>query len=352
MTELLTENDLGLRRRPVGADRLAVSELGFGGGSLGNLYARIDDDVARATLCAALDGGIAYFDTAPLYGRGLSERRVGDALRSRLDVVISTKVGRILVPDPSIHDDTERDGYFSDMPFATIFDYTYDAILRSHEASLDRLGLATVDMLFVHDIGRAAHGDRHPHYWHQLTEEGGFRALEKLRDQGAIRAFGIGVNEIAICLEVLKRTPLDAILLAGRYTLLEQDALDEFFPACTANGTSAIIGAPYNSGILANGVRTTKGAKYNYCLAPPAIIEQVTRIERIADEYAVPVAAAALQFALAHPCVASVVPGLSSPKEVEASLRLLRQKIPMDFWREMRAAGLLREDAPVPQTSV
>jgi len=326
---------------------LTLSEIGFGASVMGNLYRAMADEEARATLDAAFDGGFGYIDTAPHYGRGLSERRVGDAVRGRDNIVVSTKVGRILAPDPSIRDGRERDCFFSNMPFSASYDYSHDAILRSHEASLHRLGLARVDLLLVHDIGRMTHGDRHAFHWDQLTRGGGFDALRKLRDQGVIAGFGLGVNETEVAMDAIRAADLDVLLLAGRYTLLEQGALDTLLPACLEANVSVIVGGPYNSGILASdGDGGT--AHYNYAPAPPAVIERVGEIRQIARSHGVPLAAAALQFPLAHPAVVSVAPGLGSTEQVSDTLRLYRHLIPAAFWAELRQAGLIRPDAPVP----
>ena len=326
---------------------LALTEIGFGASVLGNLYRPMDDMEARATLDVALDGGLRYIDTAPHYGRGLSERRVGDAVRGRDAVVVSTKVGRILAPDPSIRDAAERDCFFSNMPFSATYDYSHDAILRSYEASLHRMGLGRIDLLLVHDIGRLTHGDRHAFHWDQLTRGGGFDALRSLRDQGAIAGFGLGVNEIQVAADAVRAADLDVLLLAGRYTLLEQGALDSLLPACLDADVSVIIGGPYNSGILA-GDSSGGTAHYNYAPAPPEVIERVGRLRAVAQSHGVPLAAAALQFPLAHPAVATVVPGLGSPGQVDDTLRLYRTPIPASFWEELQHEGLVRPDAPVP----
>lgn len=323
-------------------------EIGFGAAALGNLYAPISDEDARSAIIAALDAGIRLFDTAPFYGFGLSERRLGDALRAHGDVLISSKVGRLLVPDGTQAVDQLREGFLSPLPFRVAYDYSYYGILRSHEASLQRLGLARIDILLVHDIGRANHKDDNGRYWEQLTQGGGFRALEELRASKTISGFGLGVNETAICLEAMRETKLDVILLAGRYTLLEQDALEEFLPACVAQNVTVIIGGPYNSGILATGTRSGGPLHYDCAIAPSAIVERVCRIEQIADAHAVSLAAAALQFPLAHPAVACVLPGLANAAQVERTMQLYRTSIPDGFWRDMRQVGLLREDAPVP----
>lgn len=337
-----------IKARRIGITDLKVAELGFGAASLGNLYRPISDGDARATLDAALAAGLTYCDTAPHYGRGLSERRVGDAVRQRADVVISTKVGRLMLPDASITDDRMRDGFRSPMPFKMHYDYSHDGILKSHEESLQRMGIGRVDLLYVHDIGSLTHGDKAEHYWQQLTSGGGLKALERLRDEGSISGFGIGVNEIPVCLEVMNHAQLDAILLAGRYTLLEQDALDELLPRCQEAGTSIVIGGPYNSGILATGTKGSSIIHYDYGPAPQPVIEKVRSIEAIADRYGVELPAASLAFVLAHPQVASVIPGMGHAKRVEQSLQLYHQPIGADFWAELRNANLIREDAPTP----
>ena len=346
-------------RRRVGTTGLALSELGLGTAPLGNLYAPMSDATAQAVLKAAVSAGIHYIDTAPFYGFGLSERRVGDGLRGQDARVISTKVGRLLEPDSSVRDDSLRFGFRSGLPFKPVFDYSYDAILRSWEASLQRLGLARVDLLYVHDVGAATHGSAHLSMWHQLTEGGGFRALRRLREEGSISGFGLGVNEIAVCIEAMNYTRVDAVLLAGRYTLLEQGALDEFFPQAKASGTAVIVGGPYNSGILAVGTRaagnrgaanrSTAAPLYNYAPASMDIIARVALIEAVCERHGVPLAAAALQFPLAHPQVVSVIPGIASVAELFDTLRFYRTPIPARFWEDLKSAGLLRDDAVVPK---
>ncbi|OMJ32463.1 pyridoxal 4-dehydrogenase [Sphingomonas sp. Sph1(2015)] len=333
-------------RRKMGRTDCALPELGFGAAAMGNLYAAIDDASAAVTLDAALSAGFRYFDTAPHYGRGLSERRLGDALRGRGDVIVSTKVGRLMDPDASITDDRERDGFHSAMPFSPRYDYSYDGILRSHEHSLQRLGLARVDMLFVHDIGRVTHGEADARYCEQLITGGGFRALESLRDQGAISGFGLGVNEVEVCLDLMEAARFDVILLAGRYTLLEQGALDALFPACAAAGTSIVVGGPYNSGILATG--SAAAGRYNYAPAPEAVLTKVRALEAVAARHHVSLPAAALAFVLAHPLVASVIPGIADPQQVSDTMRLYAEPIPSAFWTELRDQGLVRPDAPLP----
>lgn len=335
--------------RSVCGTHLEITELGFGGAPLGNLFQSVGDSDAREAATAALEAGIAYFDTAPFYGFGLSERRLGDVLRGVDAVVVSSKVGRLLQADASVRGFRQRHGYCSPMPFEPVYDYTFDGIMRSWEASLQRLGLARIDILYVHDIGRSVHGEQHSGRFRALTDGGGLRALEQLRAGGAIRAFGLGVNETAVCLEAMAHSHLDVILLAGRYTLLEQGALDALLPACIQAGTSIVVGGPYNSGILATGTRHAGTLHYDYGIAPPSIVERVRRIEAICERHAVPLAAAALQFPLAHPQVASVIPGLVNRHQVDRTLSLYKIRIPQPFWQDLQSTGLLHGDAPTPR---
>ena len=335
-------------RRAIGTSGLSVSRLGFGGAPLGNLFRRITDQDAALTVQAALDAGISYFDTAPYYGFGLSERRLGDSIRAQPQVVISTKVGRLLQPVPYPITAEERDGFHSTMPFEPRYDYTHAGIMRSWESSLHRLGLARIDILLVHDIGAATHGEQSTAMFSQLTQGGGFRALEELRAAGEICALGLGVNEWPVCLQAMNEVRIDVVLLAGRYTLLEQEALEVFLPRCARQEVAVIAAGVYNSGILATGTRGTAVPYFNYAPAPAAIIERAASIESICERYGVSLPAAALQFVLAHPVVVSAVLGLGSPAQVAAALAALHAEIPRSFWQELRSQGLLRLDAPVP----
>ncbi len=338
-----------IARRKLGATGLTVTELGFGTAPLGNLFRPLPEDIEQQTLAAAQEAGFGYYDTAPFYGFGLSERRLGDALRSRQGIVLSTKVGRLLEPVDGPVDETQvRHGYATPMPFEPVYDYSYDAVMRSFEESLQRLGLSRIDLLYIHDIGRLTHGEANAARMAELTRGGGLKALEKLRSNGAISGFGVGVNEVAACLEVMDHARLDVILLAGRYTLLEQTSLDELFPRCEEAGTAIVIGGPYNSGILALGTKSAATLYYNYEPAPADVIEKVRKIETVCDRHGVPLAAAALQFPLAHPLVASVIPGLDSPERVAQTLTLYRHKIPATLWQELKREKLIRGDAPAP----
>lgn len=339
-----------IRRRTIGQTRLTVSELGFGAAPLGNLYHPVPDHEADATVDAVIASGIRYFDTAPFYGFGLSERRMGNKLRElpRDEFVLSTKVGRMLRPVSGHSGSEVRHGYATPMPFEPVYDYSYDAILRSFEDSLQRLGLARIDILFVHDIGELTHGTENGTHFKDL-ESGGYRALDELRSAGLVGAIGLGVNEWQVCEAAMEHGDYDCFLLAGRYTLLEQEAMESFIPKCLAAGSTLVIGGAYNSGILATGTRRNGTLYYDYEPAPAPIVERVQRIEEICDGHNVTLAAAALQFPLAHPVTSSVIPGLGNPRRIAQTFDLYNEKIPVAFWSDMRSAGLIRSDAPTPQ---
>ncbi|MEY4964655.1 MAG: hypothetical protein RL274_238 [Pseudomonadota bacterium] len=336
--------------RKLGSTGLSVTELGFGSAPLGNLFRPLPDETARATLAAARGAGFGYYDTAPFYGFGLSEIRLGEALQGHQDIVLSTKVGRLLNPVAGpVDENILRHGYATPMPFEPVFDYSYGAVMRSFEESLTRLGVPHIDILYIHDIGRLTHGEANAARIIELTKGGGLRALEELRAAKAISGFGMGVNEVPACLEVMDHAQLDVILLAGRYTLLEQTSLDDLFPRCEKAGTAIVVGGPYNSGILAVGTQSGAPLYYDYAPAPQEVIARVRRIEAVCERHGVPLAAAALQFPLAHKLVASVIPGLDSLARVEQTLALYRHPIPPALWRDLQGEGLIRADAPLPQ---
>ncbi|MCC4831820.1 aldo/keto reductase [Shewanella sp. 10N.7] len=340
------------RKRQIGKTNIQVTELGFGAASLGNLYKAISNEEATLTLSSAIHSGINLFDTAPRYGLGLSERRVGDVLRELApsEYVISTKVGRILTPDRKANTKELRYGFDTPMPFDAHYDYTYDGIMRSFEDSIQRLGIAEIDILLVHDIGADTHGDKDEFYYNQLSESG-YKAVDELRTQGLIKAVGLGVNETEICERVMDIGQFDCFLLAGRYSLLEQDALDTFLPKCENHGASIILGGPYNSGILATGVKGEGEPHYNYQPAQADIIKKVREIEDVCEQFQVPLAAAALQFPLGHSTVATVIPGLGSERRVKKTVELFHHDIPTDFWLRLIEIGLLRQDAPLPKSN-
>lgn len=325
--------------RRIGRTSLQVTTFGLGCATLGGSRYGVGRQEAEAIVCAAWAAGVRYFDTAPFYGFGQAERCVGDALRQapRDDWVLSTKVGRLLRPRL-----VAAAGKRHPMPFDLVFDYSYDGVMRAFEDSLQRLGLARIDILLIHDIGARIHGrEAHPQLVRTLRE-GGYRALERLRGAGVVRAIGIGVNEREVLLEAFDWGDWDVFLLAGRYTLLEQAPLDDLLPKCLEAKISVIVGAPLNTGILAG------RDIWNYAPAPPEIAARVAAIRAVCDRHCVPLTAAALQFPLAHPAVAAIIPGPRNVSEFAANLELLRHPIPAALWTDLRQEGLLHPQAPVP----
>jgi D-threo-aldose 1-dehydrogenase len=335
-----------VRAAPGRFGTLTLGRIGLGTAPLGNLFTLVSEEDAVETVRRAHALGVHYFDTAPHYGNGLSEHRVGAALRDveRSSFVLSTKVGRLLSPD----DRAPRDqhGYVGIPSFRQRFDYTYDGAMRSIEESLKRLGLGRIDIALIHDIDAVTHGVEEQPQRFREAMEGSYRALARLKAAGTIGAIGLGVNEWQVCLDALRHGDFDGFLLAGRYTLIDQSALPELLPACLARGAVIILGGPYNSGILARGA--VAGATFDYRPAKPAILERVKAVSEICVSFGVPLQAAALQFPLGHPAVATVLPGARSAAEVEANLRLAAHPIPADFWRALRDARLLSPEAPLP----
>ena len=323
------------------------TELGFGTAPLGNLYRAVSDEDAHDILQAAWDSGCRYFDTAPLYGLGLSETRVGKFLRTkpRDEYVISTKAGRLLRVCPP--ESRTGIGKFFDTPTRQeVYDYSYDGVMRSFEASFERTGLDRFDILFVHDVDIFTHGSMEAS--DARIEEfmrGGYYAMLSLRDQGVIQAFGGGINEWQVCETLARRGDFDLFLLAGRYTLLEQEALSSFLPLCTERGIGIVLGGPYNSGILARG--PSDDAQYNYSDAPREVIDRVRRINAVCEKHGVRMIEAALNFPLRHSAVVSVIPGGQSVAEVNSNRAMLGRDIPAALWTELKSEGLMRADAPV-----
>jgi D-threo-aldose 1-dehydrogenase len=331
----------------LGNGGLTFTELGFGAAPLGNLYRAISEEDAQAVLEGAWAAGVRYFDTAPLYGLGLSETRMNRFLRGkpRDEYVISTKIGRLF----RVTTADKRDGFgkWFDVPARNeIYDYGYDAVMQSLEFSLERLGLDRVDVLYAHDLDVFNHKSQAA-LDAKLAEfmAGGYRALLALRDQGVIRAFGAGVNEWQSCQWMTERGDFDLFLLAGRYTLLEQEALETFLPLATARGIGIVIGGPYNSGVLATGPKP--GAFYNYDPAPDWVLERVGRIEAICRAHGVAMVDAAFQFPLRHPAVVSVIPGGQGVAEMQANARAAEASIPTALWADLQTKGLIRPDAPL-----
>jgi D-threo-aldose 1-dehydrogenase len=337
------ENAVQLTRKRLGRTGLTLSTLGFGGTALGNMYAAMTEAAAAQTLQAAYAAGLRYFDTAPLYGHGLSELRTGSGLRSFGDasVIVSTKVGWRMTP---AHGQPAGAGLFQDITaFARLNDYSFDGAMRSFEDSLNRLGVDRVDILLIHDADRRNQGEHQPEAF-RAAMNGAYRALLSLREQGLVKAIGCGLNEWQACQQFAEAGDFDCFLLAGRYTLLEQASLETFLPLCERRGIGIILGGPYNSGILASGA--VQDAWFDYAPASPEIISKVAQIEAICARHQVPLKAAALQFPLHHPCIASVIPGTRSPAELHENLRMLKSEVPRELWIDLKAHGLLHAAAP------
>jgi D-threo-aldose 1-dehydrogenase len=333
------------QKRRFGRVDLEVTAMGYGAAPIGNLFRPISEAESEAMIHAAWKAGIRYFDTAPMYGHGLSEARLGHGLRwyPRDQFVLSSKVGRVLRAKP--RSDIDFTPWVDGLPFGMHFDYSYDGTMRSFEDSLQRLGLESIDIAFIHDIDRFTMGNSQPEVFRHAMD-GCWRALEKLRSEGTVKSIGVGVNEWEVCNEALKQRDFDCFLLAGRYTLLEQEALDEFLPLCEKRNVAIVLGGGFNSGILATGA--VPGAKYNYGPAPEPILERVRRIEAVCARHAVPLKAAALQFVLAHPCIVTNIAGTRTVTQLEENVTLFRTDIPAEFWADLRRERLIREDAPVP----
>lgn len=334
-------------KKKIGRLAAPIGRLGLGGAPLGDLYERISTEQALSTVRHAYELGITLFDTAPLYGHGLSEHRFGHVLREqpRDSYILSTKVGRYLTP---ARDGVVRRGQWcGGLNMHPVLDYSYDGTLRSLEQSFQRLGIERIDIALIHDVDVWTHGSQEA--FEQRFREataGAYRALERLRTAGDVNAIGVGVNDVQASLRFLQETDVDVLMLAGRYTLLEQTALDELLPLAERKGVSVLIAGPYNSGILASGAQNE--AKYNYRPAAEHVIQRTRELTATCIRHDVPLAAAALQFPMAHPAVEAVLPGAISPEEVSQNVRLAGLKIPSAFWDELRDRELIRPDAPLP----
>jgi D-threo-aldose 1-dehydrogenase len=325
--------------RRLGRSTVAVTPLGLGCAPLGNLYVEIGDEQATATVDAAWDAGVRFFDTAPHYGLGLSERRLGAALRGRPrdEYVVSTKVGRLLVANPA--GAGQRDDGMFEVPgdLRREWDFSARGVLRSFEQSLERLGLDRVDVLFIHD----------PEDHADAAVREAYPALHELRSQGVVGAIGVGSCNWQVIQRFVVETELDVVMLAGRYTLLEQPALDTLLPACLERGVSVLNVGVFNSGLLAVD-RPHEGLPYEYGPVPPEVLSRAQAIADVCARHATPLPAAALAFATAHPAVAAVATGAQSPEQVRRNAELFASPPPASLWSDLLAAGLLREDAPVP----
>jgi D-threo-aldose 1-dehydrogenase len=328
-----------------GGAELPFTTLGFGTATLGNLGRAYTDEEAGAAMDRAWDVGLRYFDTAPQYGLGLAETRVGRVLQKkpRGEYLLSTKAGRLI--ERCAPDQSNRGGFVVSPELRYVYDYSHDGVMRSFEASLARMGAERVDVLFIHDVDGFTHGGRAQSEARirELMETGGWRALDDLRRAGVVKAIGLGVNEWEPCARMLELADPDLFLLAGRYTLLEQAPLETLFPQCAAKGVGIVLGGPYNSGVLAG------RATFDYGRVPAAVAGRVQRLKSVCEAHGVPLAQAALQFVAAHPVVVSVIPGAASVAEVDSNVSLLEAATPPALWRELKAQGLVHADAPVPQ---
>lgn len=329
-------------KRRIGQTALEVTTLGLGAATLSGSFRPVPPEQARATVLHAIDSGITYVDTAPHYGFGRSEHFVGDALRERPGkAVLSTKVGRLMKAERNAFDHGTE--FVDPFPFRRVYDYSYDGIMRSHEDSLQRLGLSHVDILYVHDLGAGTHGvEGNKPYWEQFTTGGGYRALRELRESGAVSAIGLGVNEWQVLMQAFELGDWDVFMLAGRYTLLEQTSLSPFMETCIKRKASVVVAGPFNSGILVG------GDTFDYKKAPDEVVARVRTIEGVCREFGVPLPAAALQFPLTHPAVCNVVPGPRSPEELDGILAWWDAKIPDELWTTLAAKGLLAAGTPIP----
>jgi D-threo-aldose 1-dehydrogenase len=323
----------------VGRTSVDVTRLGFGGAPIGNLYREVSEDEARGAVDVAWDAGIRYFDTAPHYGLGLSERRLGAALadRPREKYVLSTKVGRLLAPADGVGDDIEAGGFAVPATHRRVWDFSADGIKRSLESSLDRLGVDRVEIVYLHDP------DDH---WEQAAFEG-FPALAELRAQGVVGAIGVGMNQWEMPARFVRETDIDVVMLAGRYTLLEQHALPEFLPLCHERGVSVVAAGVFNSGLLAR-PDVPQDAKYDYADAPPELVDRASRIAEVCERHGVTLPEVAIQFPLGHPAVSCVVIGSRTADQMRANAEHFEVAVPPPLWEELRTEGLLGEEVPVP----
>ena len=336
----------GLARRKLGRTGLDVTVLGFGSAPLGDIYEVLDDRTAIETVETAAEAGVNLFDTAPLYGQGSAEHRIGTAMRRRPkgSYVVSTKVGRLLTPAPMGRVKTSR--FVGGLEFNVTNDYSYDAAMRSHEQSLHRLGLPAVDVVLIHDADAWTHGPEEGPRRYREAMNGAYRALEKLRSDGVIKGIGLGLNDPAYMAKYLTEGDFDCILMAGRYSLLEQPALAEVLPIAQKKNIGVMLGGVFNSGILATG--PVSGARYNYTPAPPEILTKVQKIEQVCRSHGVPLATAAMHFPLGHPAVSSLALGAVKPDEVRRNVAAMSSRVPAALWNDLKSERLLDVAAPTP----
>ncbi|PYE40470.1 D-threo-aldose 1-dehydrogenase [Rhizobium sp. PP-F2F-G20b] len=328
-------------RRKLSRVDLDLTLLGLGCSQMGNLYRVTPYQDSRDSFDAAWNGGIRYFDTAPFYGYTRSELRLGTMIgeRTREDYVLSTKVGRVMTPDASVG--AEENDFVHPLPFRPDFDYSYDGIMRSFDTSRTRLGIWSPDILYVHDIGAVQHHEKHAHYWKQITTGGGFRALDRLRSEGLIKAVGLGVNDAQVIAETLEVFDLDIAMLAGRYTALEQKSL-AVLDICAARGVGIVAAGVFNSGLLVG------NRKFDYEDAPAHLLSRVDALEAKCREAGVSLQAIALQFAAAHPAVVSIVTGARNADQINRNISWFEEDISDTVWQDLATQGVFAEGTPLP----
>ncbi|HNW03683.1 MAG TPA: aldo/keto reductase [Burkholderiaceae bacterium] len=321
--------------------------IGLGGAPLGNLFAAMPDAQAQAVLSAALKAGCRTLDTAPHYGNGLSEHRFGNALRSVLrdDLVLSSKVGRLLRPSQRAARD--QNGYVDVLPFEQVWDYSAAGVRRSVEDSLQRLGMARLDVVYIHDCDLETHGVNYPRVLQQVVREA-LPELQRMKTEGLVRHIGLGVNDVQVCLDVLAQADLNCLMLAGRYSLIDHSALPELLPLCAQRGVRVALAGVFNSGILATGVRSGQAVRFNYAAAPQEWIDRTAAVEAVCEKFEVPLRAAALQFPLAHPAIEIVIAGAQTVAHWDDAMAMMAHQIDPRFWETLRAGKLIPDDAPIP----
>jgi D-threo-aldose 1-dehydrogenase len=332
-------------KKKLGNTDIKLTPLGFGGAPMGDLFERLKEEDCYNTLKKSYENGINIYDTSPLYGYGLSEHRLGNFLKSinRADFYISTKVGRYLSPDKE--ENIDRGIFKGGLQFKPTLDYTYDGVMRSFEQSLLRLGLSNIDICLIHDVDRFTHGDGVDEFF-KIAMEGAYKALRKLKDQKLIKAIGIGVNEAEMCTKFAEAGEFDCMVMAGRYTLLEQGAIDSFFPIAEKQNIGIILAGVFNSGILVKGVN--ENSTYDYGKIPENIKNKYFEIVKICREFNIPISAAALQFCNANNLISSMIIGMDRPSHIQQNLDFLNFKIEKEFWEKLKKNNLIDERSPTP----
>ena len=335
-----------MKKKILGKSGIQLSSIGFGGATLADLNAKLDEIECYKTLEKAFSSGINYFDTAPLYGYGLSEHRLGNFLKTidRKKFILSTKVGRYMVPEEP--DKIDKLIFKNTLDFKPVFDYSYDGVMRSFEQSLFRLGLSKIDICLIHDVDSWTHKDDVDNRFKEAMN-GAYKALEKLRSEKVIKAIGVGLNETSWCKKFAESGDFDCMILAGRYTLLEQGGLIDLFPLAKKKNIGIILAGVFNSGILIKGL--SKDSTYDYAKIPNHVIEKYNSINKVCNDYKIPIAAAAVQFSNAHSAVSTLLLGMDYPEQIQENLNLLNFKIDKEFWITLLEKNLINSDSPIPE---